>query len=365
MIVDQLTQQLFFNFPIQVRRLRYDIYEVEKFNDYLMRSDGIEDCYVSVYGFKKIADKRVWSVNKIFMDFDGGSKALEDSQKVYNWLIERGFTIIPVASGKKGIHLYILLKEIETTKQQLTNATWGILKAVFGLDYVKTTADPACIGDLARMCRIPNTRRLETNKFCSVLPHTYLNNNESKLNSPISIYNTDIERYDVDFSKFKWIDVLNWTNKPHEYKGVSGVDKTILDLPSVEMDEVFNARREIIPEFYENNLAPKVGQIAIATNNGQDNSLLKQILKPCLFNDITKPNPSNVGRVATTIELLQFFNYEQVADFYSVLGWIDWDRKMTVEKILTTTHLKCYSCQKLRSLGLCIYSDTTKCEWGK
>lgn len=315
MIFDALTNQLFGKFPREIG-IRSNIYTLEAFQNYLLQNDGVNDCYTSIYTLSG-------EIDKLFFDFDGGAKALEDSKRVYKWLISEGHSVAVIASGKKGIHLYVLLKPIPTTKEILSQATWGILKSVFGNEYMKTTADPHIIGDIRRISRIPNTRRPPDNKFwCTPLP--------------------------ADFVNFTWRDVLLWSKMPHEFSEAPQPTQTINDLPHLKLVDIAN----ITPS-----LVAQPVQVSKETN------LLQSFLRPCLYNAIVVPNPLHVARVATATDLLQVFSPEDVKSFLEPLNWLDWSSTIALSQIKSCKHLKPYTCAKLRSIGMCMYPNSRDCPY--
>jgi hypothetical protein len=316
LILDPLTLQLFGKFPREVG-IRSNIYTLEAFEKYLLQNEGITDCYTSIYTLNG-------EIDKIFFDFDGKGSGLDDAKRVYRWLVAERHSVVAVASGKKGIHIYVLLKPIPTTKEVLTQATWGILKAVFGDGYTKTMADPHCIGDIRRISRIPNTRRPPLNNtWCTPLPAEFIN--------------------------FSWGEVIQWTKMPHEFSTARTPTQTILDLPLVQLSEV----RNITPALMVQPFKPS-----------SSNSFLQSVLRPCLYNGITVPNPVHGARVAATIDLLQNYSFspEQIADFYQDLNWLDWSRQTTIDQIKSCLHLtRTFSCGRLRAIGMCMYNRTSDC----
>jgi hypothetical protein len=315
LIFDQLTRQLFGKFPREVG-IRSNIYSMDAMQRYLVENDGVTDCYTSIYTLD-------YEIDKIFFDFDGYASALEDAKKVCKWLVAEGHPVAVVASGKKGVHIYCLLKPIPTTKEILSQATWGILKAVFGDRYTKTTADPHCIGDIRRISRIPNTRRPPDNRsWCTPLPPEFLN--------------------------FRWMDVVLWAKMPHEFSEAPRPTQTINDLPHVKLSDIANITPSLIAQ-------PVV--------SGPSNDLLKAYLRPCLFNAISVPNPMHVARVATATDLLQVFNPEDVRSLLEPLNWLDWNNTISLSQIKSCKHLKPYTCSKLRSIGMCMFQSVRDCPY--
>lgn len=316
MIIDSLTRQLFGTFPREVGIKRGTANTPEDFEKFLLKADGVEECFTSVYPSSG-------TIDKIFFDFDGGSKALEDAKKVYGWLTSHGFTVAVIASGKKGIHLHCLLNPVTTSKELLTRSTQGILEAVGGC----STADVHCIGDIRRLCRVPNTRRPPENKFwCTHLPPQFMN--------------------------WTWHDVVNWTLSPHELSCLPFTTKSIMDLPQSDVI----VRQEYIPTAYT----------APSSTQGQGN-VIKEItmlhleLKPCILKAVLNPHPRECERVASIAQLHWKFTTDEIVNLYSKLGWTDWDEGRTREKIADCSHLHRYSCSKLRQYNICTETNYREC----
>ena len=315
LILDPLTLQLFGKFPREVG-IRSNVYTLEAFQKYLLQNEGLTDCYTSIYTLNS-------EIDKIYFDFDGHAGGLDDAKRVYKWLVSEGHSVVVIASGKKGIHIYNLLKPVPTSKELLTQATWGILKEVFGADYTRTTADPHCIGDIRRISRIPNTRRPPLNNtWCTPLP--------------------------PEFVKYSWADIIQWTKSPHEFTATHTPTQTIRDLPQVQLSEVRNITPTLIAE---------VGKPV----NG--NEFLRSMLRPCLYNAVTVPNPLHISRVATTADLTKNYRFsaDQIADFYEQLNWLDWNRQTTLFQIRSCQHLNPFSCSRLRAIGVCMYDNKRDC----
>jgi len=314
-MIDALTIQLFGLFPREVANpQRVPCYSLEQFKYFLSYNEGLHDCYTSVYPFSG-------EVDKIFYDFDGHARGLEDARRVYSWLIENHFTAVPIASGKKGIHLYVLLMPhmYETPKELLTNASYYILQQVFGNDYLKSTADPHVIGDIRRITRIPNTRRPPDNTmWCVPLPQ--------------------------EFVASSWIDIINWCKMPHEFPRCTPSRKTLFDFPKVELP--YMLLEADLPKFD----MPK-----------NVNYLLENMLSPCLYRGIMVSNPPHAIRVAATSELLMFLKPHQIADVYSKLGWVDYDFETTLSQIESCKKYRTFSCKKLRMIGACLFKERDEC----
>ena len=325
---------------------RMTISSREDFDRFIQLNNGVNDCFVSVYDWSFVIDK-------IFQDVDcGGVKQeLDDAKTLFYYCQERGLDVLPLASGKKGIHLHILLRptkyssELEA-KNRLYTTTMGLLEKVFGpLDegmeydsngkarycyYItkeeggkiirdrRLGIDPKVVGDTRRLCRIPDTLRPpENNSYCVVL---------------------DSDK----FLRMDWSDVVRATKTLSDVGLVVPKRKYSLDdLPKLcgfELD--YKPKQSIIHEFKE--LDVKKASVP----------LLEEILRPCLYRHLTMPEPSHEVRVAATIDLLQVFSPRTIADFYVQLGWIDFDYDKTLYQIGTCKKYNQYSCKKLRQLKI-------------
>ena len=172
-MVCETTKKLFFSTPREVASpYRFVVNNTKEIERFLSDNNGIHDCYISVYKSNGIVDK-------IFWDFDYGPDVLADTQKMYKWCLDNELQAIPIISGLKGFHIYIILHPHlykAKTKILLTKATFSILKSVFGpfkqimhpnrnsklVRKLRTEEriigpDPAVMGDIRRICVLPST----------------------------------------------------------------------------------------------------------------------------------------------------------------------------------------------------------------
>ena len=332
--MDRTTLSLFGRFPREVanpnRWLVNSIPEMRRFIDY---NNGITDIYVSLYSSNYVIDK-------IYFDFDYGPSVLDDTKKVYKWLMDKDYSVIPVVSGKKGYHLYAITKPKiygVQAKLLLTKATYSIIKSVFGSFrqevHIKPDGkqvrvlrnseriigpDPTCIGDVRRITRVPNTLRPPENlNYCTYLPPD-------------------------DFLKMTEADVIDHMKEKHSY--TYKIDYSFAPLLT---DFEFDLDKKIEAKQWES-----IGcSSTIATSN--PNLFLEQIIRPCLYRHIISIHPSHDVRVATTIDLLNFgYSPEEILDLYSTLGWEDFEEGLCLSQIKSCKKYEPYSCSKLRKYGI-------------
>jgi len=174
----------------------------QEFLRFVNQNNGIRDCFVSVYDLN-------YRIDKIFFDLD--YLDIKTAWRFYEFVTEElNLSCVPIASGKKGFHFYVLFKPKRF--KQLDEAIATIRKVAFtiideGKFYVKhdgfkrSIFDTKVIGDLRRMTRIPNTMRTECRTYCTYLP--------------------------PDFGYMSLDDLLNHIKEPHEYE--YQVKRTITD----------------------------------------------------------------------------------------------------------------------------------------
>jgi len=314
MKLDATTQMLFS--PFEDREVanpsRRHVRNIDDFIRFIEQNNGVADCFSSVYP----ADG---TIDKIFFDIDskGVAGSVEDARKLYSHLLMKDLNVIPIISGKKGFHFYVLLKpkRYKEAKTLLTKAAYSILYEVFGSDNGKInvgTVDPHIIGDIRRISRVPNTLRPPENlTWCTYLPE--------------------------DWVKMSTAELVEQMKSPHTYDYIlDGETPTLHDFPEPPIE---------ITEWN-----PVESTTAIHPMKG--NIFLKNLLRPCLYRHMMMNEPRHDVRVASTIDLLGFFTPQEIFEIYEVLGWKDWDPKLTWSQIESCKGFKPYGCKRLRNLGI-------------
>lgn len=205
-MLDQTTLFLFSPYEREVASpTRQPIKGFEQFQNFVDTHDGLTDCYADLY-----TQPFTGVIDKIYFDFDGVSNGMEEAlpyaQAFYRFLVGiKKLNVIPVASGKKGFNLYVILKEqsYPNAKQLLHDVAYSLIVECFGKvsqfthidkegrehptlvkvdENGKPTEiiciDPKIIGDVRRFSRIPNTLRPpENNAYCVPLETVMLGSN--------------------------------------------------------------------------------------------------------------------------------------------------------------------------------------------
>jgi len=263
--------------------------------------DGKTDIFASVYDASLIVDK-------LFYDFDGNP---EEAKIFYTFLTEeKDLTVIPVHSGKRGIHLYILLRPSPPDKMLLTDVMLGLIEECFNGKC--KTVDSHTFGNLRQLARVPNTRRPGLGTYCVPLP--------------------------LDWTKMTPAQLMDYIRSPRRGEFEPRKFPSLSDFPRIQRER----KGEII-------IPAPVFKIP------QDERLFKDILRPCLWRAVHEKNPSHPARVATTIDLLNSgISPETILHWYSTLGWRDFDVKTIKYQIdhIARAGYHSYSCRRLRELKI-------------
>lgn len=310
MNVDHTTIRLFTPFYREVADPRRRvIHTLGEFSRFVEKNNGVRDCFTSVYPLSG-------EIDRIFFDLDG-KNALVDAKRMYEWLIEREYVVVMIASGKKGFHFHIMLrprKYGDEGKELLLHASLHILQSIFGDGKRGISIDPHPIGDVRRICRIPNTLRPPENfNWCTYLPQK-------------------------EFLDMNEVDVAMHIKHPHHYDhDFRGKLPELTDFPKPE-------------NFKVKMWAPIGNRIPIVPREG--NIFLRNVLRPCLYRHMIGEEPRDDVRAAATVDLLQFFSPSEILIAYSQLGWRDWNPDKTRYRIEHLKGLRPYSCKRLRELGI-------------
>lgn len=316
MKLDNTTQILFSPYDREVANpKRWNIHSKDEFIKFIERNNGASDCYTSVYPLDG-------TIDKITFDLDDEKRGVvgvaPEARRLYGWLLMKGYNVIPVLSGKKGIHLHLLLrpKKYDDAKGLLTKATYSILCDVFGYDEGKKIKsvfiDSSLIGDIGQLIRIPNTLRPPENlAWCTYLP--------------------------ADWVKMTTPELVSHMKSPMTY--------------DYDLDGTFPTL-DTFPEPPAEIIKWKIVEDTEPAHPIKDNKFLKGLLRPCLYRHMMSYHPGHAVRVASTVDLLQFFEPAKVLEMYRVLEWDEWDPDETMRQIYSCRHLKPYSCKRLRQLGI-------------
>jgi len=187
-----------------VRRLvltKQDFYSL--INKYI----NIVNLYTSVYKFKVISKGRpVYDsavIDKVFVDIDKENE-YDKLLDIHEYLTKKDIKHTIFFSGR-GFHLYVFTKILDipegwVKKQALVNYIESELGEKFGLQ-----VDKVCVGDLARLTRIPNTFNFKRRRFCIPLDDKLLYSGYNYIRQCALK-----QKFDYNIWGAKEIDLMKW-----------------------------------------------------------------------------------------------------------------------------------------------------------
>lgn len=337
MIVDETTKILFYPFRRNVGNpYQKQIRNIREFVQFITQNNGINDCFIAIYDKYK-------TIDKLFFDLDVLDIKL--AYKFYKYLIDQGLSVVPVFSGKKGFHFYVLLKPmrfkaLDEAVATIRQVSYTLIdeagmyikqKTEDGEQYKISLLDSRVIGDLNRLARVPNTLRPPENlTYCTYLP--------------------------PDFNKMTLEDLIMYAKSPHHMDNTYDIvrkDK-LVDLHMT--DAIYDYRQPI--SYEPGSVSSFNGSSNLNNINKSIKKFLKLILRPCLYYFITTEEPPHDIRTATVCELLALeFSPEEIIAIFSKLNWADWSESITRYHVyhIANKRLKRYSCKRLRELGYCFH----------
>jgi len=254
------------------------------------------------------------TIDKFVFDLDcktNLNKALEDTIVLVDRLKKKNIPCSVIFSGSKGFHVYGLLKPKKLSRDI---ATYYLDHLQRELSKEIESVDAHLIGDIRRMIRVPNT--LNNNHYCAPLPINF----QEMSPKEILDYSTRIRTYRLHFTHGKL--------------------KAIQDLVNIEFPQKRNieVQDDILP------------QDTINISSVPDIEILKELIRPCVFEAVTSANPPHVVRLNLVSELMFLgFSEDQVLEIIKNLNWEDFDERATryqIKKIFEKK-LKPYSTSKL------------------
>jgi hypothetical protein len=129
---------------------QFKVYCRKDIVNYLNRYNGVENCGISVATFKGSAPLLLY----LPFDFDSLSfeDSLEDARKLYNEVIDQGWTVTMQDSGFRGFHVLIHTEPNVYSKNQIRIAQESYMN-----NLELESCDTNIFGDTRRLIRIPGT----------------------------------------------------------------------------------------------------------------------------------------------------------------------------------------------------------------
>ena len=320
------------NFPreIGLRRRQCDSRKV--FDDYVHRINGKASIYTSLYSFERKHPTRAWKydtdsvvIDRAWWDFDTTEEedifTVKDDVKK---LLERIDGDIRVVATGRGFHVHqIFDKPVKGTAiskhvDRYQRKMAGDLKTLDG------------VGNPLKLTRVPDT------------------------------YNVTRKKWAVN------IDVKEFINDHQEY-----IIPKKPDIKLIKNDpfrgEMRHSSFNIVKWIAEN---PARQMPILQAFDGEIGSMAQVPIPPCLDKAMRQENPRHDVRVALTQHLAESLRWfanpatlsydektkigDEIAEFYSTLGWRDYNQQTTrfhINSILDYEHTA--SCRKLQAKNLC------------
>lgn len=314
--MNQITSTLFPFFPRQVGIPRTIVKNKKEMDKYIQKFNGTNiGCHTSLYDFNSYP-----VIDKLLFDFDGKdlNVVFDEVKNFVQLLQKKNFLFIPVFSGKKGFHIYILLKperiDKNTGKFLLHRVESELVEGFKTVDWQK-------VGDIGAMIRIPNT--INNGRYCCCLPENFT---EMKLSEILSL-SKNKNYFNINLKKKKLPSLLDLANITMET-----ADNDIVDIPK--------GVKRVTPPFKR----------------------LKDLIRPCIYNELkNNPNPKHLVRFDLVSELF-FIGYTptQVYKIIENLNWSDFKPDLTmyfINDIFANEYMP-PSCERLSREINC-----TKCGW--
>jgi hypothetical protein len=306
--------------PWESNFYRKTITSIRDLKRYISIVNGNRGCYVSLYD---INDKIV--LDKIVFDLDSNnlSTSLNDTKKLVRRIVKAKLPYTVLFSGRKGFHVYILLKPQKVRRDV---AGFFIKEIQNNFKYGIESVDNHLVGNVSAMIRIPNT--LNRNRYCTFLP--------------VSFMGWDIDK------------ILEWSKEQHDaVNSFTGEYRTIEDITG-------NLEIRKHPEGSQFGDDITLGSVPSI-------EMLNELIRPCVLNEMLHPvrgverGPKHIIRIDLVSELMFLaFSKHQVLEVFRNFEMGDFSEEKTMYQInkIFDGKIKPYGCKKLRNEVKC-----TECGW--
>lgn len=344
---------------------RFTLFSPHHYNEFLHLCKGKYNLYCSI-SWNDI--ERGWISNKISFDLDTPSKdetgtvrherfntdmnekerisrmmndseiandilgpVVDDMNTLAKQLLDDEIPCVGIFTGF-GVHIHLIYEETESPYKEM-KSTVNRYRKILGLE----TVDMKPIGDIMRIMRIPNCRRI-----CSVTKEP-----TDVWTVPLTI--TDMVSYNAD-------DVIASASSPQDFPPSNPAFNEEL-WPEMEVFE------EYLKTESESETKP-FDEDMIAVNDDFLEYYLADLIKmPCVYERAMTANPDHPIRIELAIMMFNLgFNVDSVHSIIKQLDWLDYKPRMT-EKQLRQIYRRKYAskgCKGMREDGYCTRSDEPK-----
>lgn len=274
---------IFGNLPRTVGNpYQHMVFTLQQFNSFIAFTSGFNDsCFTSICSY----ENKTPIFEGTFNETD--NMDIESVRKVVQWNEDHSIPCIVLFSGNRGFHIHTKFKPQIVSRSAIEKFN----NLVFKETKTEEAFDVHVKNDARRMSRIPNTKRIN-GKWCIPL-------------TTKEIFSCSIE------------EIINKSVQPNN------IDIKLGKLP--QLTEFVNDTGT--EELHSNPLPPIISPHA-------GTFFLKDIVRPCIYEKLYQPNPSDLIRSAATIDALSYgIQPVNLVNLYSQLNWIDFERAYTRYRI--------------------------------
>lgn len=270
-------------------------------------------------------------IERVPFDFDAEEKrenALHDLLKWKDWAEDLDFETRFAFSGNKGFHGYLEFEPVLAENNRALKRLYRGIQSRAREDASLRTVDRKLEGDTRRLMRVVNSKHQESGKYCIEL-------------GPSEIKNADMER------------ILDMADSPRPAPD--------LERPSETFQDVVE-RLELTPR--RDNVRERSEGAATVPYDEDTPAFVKAVLpRPCIHNNLMSRNPSHMIRVEACSTMSELgYDIQFLLEFFDQIAeeaeWVDRHRKdirdYHVWHLFRQEKHYRYSCQRIRSEGLCI-----------
>jgi hypothetical protein len=354
----------------QFKPVRRIVHRTKEFEQFVEEYDGRGDVFVAVYDEKGLVDK-------LMFDFDG-SFAFEFARQFANYLYIHHLSYIPIITGKKGYHIYVLLypeylkgEEVEQKNKISMAQNWLIEQS--GCYYPVYQKEYELNDKIAGYYQ--DKKSIDYNLYYLITdePVHQAKFMHDKIYAYVRLYEAPEEPYIIiKDKKIKWWytpacdtkiigDIRRLTRVPNTKRvfETGGINYcTYLPIRFFEKSEerVLQYQKAQQPPTTPEGSLKSIDEIALPIKTEFRNAiivnletegelvgyeydsplleLVEQIMNPGIFRALLSPEPPNMVRVAAVCEMKHYgMRKNEILQALKDFGWSDWDESVAEDKV--------------------------------
>lgn len=308
--------------------------KLDKILSIAYRNHTKNPCFVSLYEDY---------FDKIWIDFDDKESKNEqlsfnDAKVVYNRLL-KDFDVDPksiflVYTGSKGFHIYVLNDKYKFGVSIDDDVKLRKLLHL-GLSYLTRglkTVDSPLFADTNRLTRMAGAQRTN-GMFTLALDPSKVFGSFENIYEYFKMYRFNFSLIAEESSDF----LLDRLKEGYSVRGTEGNTNVLARIVKKAQEVNFETSSEYTSPKFNESLARQIEVAHKSDKEGFSKAVdlvLRASLSKTVYYNIIAPNPSHNTRISATIKLLQAgFTIEDVTQFFSSLGWIDFVYDVTLKNV--------------------------------